>query len=260
MVKNKKLLFIIGAYGIFWIFLCVIALSMALDMPQWLLKSMQTISSWTPTVAVLILFKKLDTGFDRRRDFIKSRFEGKKWVKPAIFLFLVQAVFFFAGAYLISIYSNRPYCELFVFDFPTVVVTFVSTVLSGASGEELGWRGFLFWEYRKEYGVIKSSLFTGVVWILWHIPLWFVRGGSGTELLMYIIAFAVSGISATVIMGVFYNKTKNMAITMIVHFSLNFWVCFITPEVPAHIILSALAIFYLIGALCCVAYQKKVEN
>lgn len=39
-----------------------------------------------------------------------------------------------------------------------------------ALGEELGWRGFLFQEL-KPLGFWTSSLITGVVWGIWHLPL-----------------------------------------------------------------------------------------
>ncbi len=233
---------------------------MAIEASQGIIKVASTICSWAPTMAVLLLFPKLQTGFDRRRDFIKSRFQGKGYAKTALLLFVVQAIVFFAAAGLISVYCKIPYNELFQLSASTVLLAIVSTALGGALGEELGWRGFLFWEHRKEHGVIKSSVYNGIIWTLWHIPLWFIRGGNGKDLLIYILAFALSAISAAIIMGVFYQKTKNLAVPMVIHFSLNFWVCLIRPEIPAHLILSAIAILYFIAAICCIIYQRKCDK
>ena len=69
---------------------------------------------------------------------------------------------------------------------------------------------------------------------------------------MYIIAFSVSAVSASVIMGVVYDRIKNLAIPIVVHFLLNFWVCFISPEIPVHITLSAIDLLYFIAAVVCV--------
>jgi membrane protease YdiL (CAAX protease family) len=40
-----------------------------------------------------------------------------------------------------------------------------------ALGEEIGWRGFLTQEMAKDMDWIHVSLYTGIIWILWHIPL-----------------------------------------------------------------------------------------
>ena len=139
------------------------------------------------------------------------------------------------------------------------MIFFVSTALGGALGEELGWRGYLFWEQNKEYGVIKGAVFNGIVWTLWHVPLWFIRGGSKWALLIYIIAFTVTCISASVVMGFFYNKTKNLLIPIVIHFSLNFWVCFVNTEHSLYttLTMSAMGVLYLLFAVFCVIFERR---
>lgn len=39
-------------------------------------------------------------------------------------------------------------------------------------GEEIGWRGFLQPRLRERWGLAKAGLLTGVVWVLWHLPLY----------------------------------------------------------------------------------------
>lgn len=40
-----------------------------------------------------------------------------------------------------------------------------------ATGEEIGWRGFLVPEVAKLTSYTKTSIFTGGIWALWHVPL-----------------------------------------------------------------------------------------
>ena len=55
----------------------------------------------------------------------------------------------------------------FLFTGTIAVIKNVATVL----GEEIGWRGFLVPELAKCYGLIGTSLISGIVWALWHYPL-----------------------------------------------------------------------------------------
>jgi membrane protease YdiL (CAAX protease family) len=39
-------------------------------------------------------------------------------------------------------------------------------------GEEIGWRGFLQPRLRARMGLVDSGLVVGVVWVLWHLPMY----------------------------------------------------------------------------------------
>ena len=42
--------------------------------------------------------------------------------------------------------------------------------------EELGWRGYVLDRLQEKRSALVSSLILGVVWSLWHLPLFFVQG------------------------------------------------------------------------------------
>ena len=44
-------------------------------------------------------------------------------------------------------------------------------LFAGPLGEELGWRGFLLPEFQKRFPNLKSAIIIGIVWFIWHIPL-----------------------------------------------------------------------------------------
>lgn len=61
--------------------------------------------------------------------------------------------------------------------FPLMALSFISAVFAAFTvnlpfmfGEEFGWRGLLLKETR-QLGAIKSNLFIGLVWGLWHAPI-----------------------------------------------------------------------------------------
>ncbi len=70
--------------------------------------------------------------------------------------------------------------------------------VSGALTEELGWRGFLQPSLRKHLGIFATGIVIGLVWALWHTPLFFTQVGSfvsGTgpsaQAVLFYLAFSV---------------------------------------------------------------------
>jgi membrane protease YdiL (CAAX protease family) len=49
-------------------------------------------------------------------------------------------------------------------------------VLMGPLGEEAGWRGFALKRMLRYVSPIKSALLLGIIWSLWHLPLFFIEG------------------------------------------------------------------------------------
>lgn len=47
--------------------------------------------------------------------------------------------------------------------------------------EEAGWMYILQPELDKKYGFVLSSVFVGIIWVLWHIPLFFIPGTNHGE-------------------------------------------------------------------------------
>lgn len=61
-----------------------------------------------------------------------------------------------------------------------------------ALGEEIGWRGFLVPEMAKDLDWIRVSLYSGVIWLLWHTPIiLFSDYHSNTPILFGWVCFAV---------------------------------------------------------------------
>ena len=57
-----------------------------------------------------------------------------------------------------------------------VIVFFAMLIADGPLGEEVGWRGFLLPALLHKWGPILASIVVGVVWYLWHVPLYAVDG------------------------------------------------------------------------------------
>ena len=59
----------------------------------------------------------------------------------------------------------------------------ILNLLQGATGEQAGWRGLLSRVSLRLHGPVKASLILGLCMEFWHLPLWFLSGYSGLDLL-----------------------------------------------------------------------------
>jgi membrane protease YdiL (CAAX protease family) len=64
---------------------------------------------------------------------------------------------------------SMPVLRLLLFFFPMMI-------LDGPLGEEVGWRGVLLPELLDRLHALWASLIVGVVWYLWHVPLYLADG------------------------------------------------------------------------------------
>jgi CAAX protease family protein len=73
-----------------------------------------------------------------------------------------------------------------LFLLTSVLIYFFLLTLGGPLGEELGWSGFALPRLQQGHGPLAGTLVLGVLWGLWHLPLFlFIPGfnGAGTGLL-----------------------------------------------------------------------------
>jgi membrane protease YdiL (CAAX protease family) len=55
-------------------------------------------------------------------------------------------------------------------------------ILFGGGQEEFGWRAYAMPRLEKLHGLWIGNIILGIVWALWHIPLWFINGTGQTYL------------------------------------------------------------------------------
>jgi membrane protease YdiL (CAAX protease family) len=89
-----------------------------------------------------------------------------------------------------------------------------------ALGEEIGWRGYALPRLQAGRSALGASLILGVLWGLWHLPLW-LTGEPGRTPILY-AAFVVSTISLSVILTWVYNSTGgSLLMVVLLHATFN---------------------------------------
>jgi len=93
-------------------------------------------------------------------------------------------------------------------------------VITGATGEELGWRGFLLPRLGRHVGELPAAFLMGMLWALWHVPAFFTPG------MPHQFMPLASSLALIALFGVFlalmFNQAGESALpTMLAHLSLN---------------------------------------
>jgi membrane protease YdiL (CAAX protease family) len=102
-----------------------------------------------------------------------------------------------------------------------IVPAFLLALLTGATGEELGWRGTALPRLQARWTVLTSSLVLGVVWGLYHVPSLLLSDLPLQEIPL--VPFMVSAVGLTVFMSWVYNHTRgSLMMAALVHLSANF--------------------------------------
>ena len=126
-----------------------------------------------------------------------------------------------AGAHMLLGGSVPPspavaHVGLFVANF------FLVFLVGGPLGEELGWRGFALPALQARLGWRSASLALGVMWGLWHLPLFFVAQsaqGNGSMAIFFVLIVATS-----VFYTWLYNRSAGSLLPVLaLHTASNSW-------------------------------------
>lgn len=95
-----------------------------------------------------------------------------------------------------------------------------STLTGGQAGEELGWRGYALPRLAVRWGLGGASVLLGVVWAVWHLPLFFVEGSStlGQSFPLYVLQVT----ALSVAMAWLFARTRGSLLpVMVLHAAVN---------------------------------------
>lgn len=108
-----------------------------------------------------------------------------------------------------------------IYALPLIYVLNMGFVfLLGGGQEELGWRGFALPRLLDRFDAVTASLVIGVVWAVWHLPLFAMEGSS--QFGGPFVPYAISLLALSILFTWLYRTTKrSVLLVMILHASYN---------------------------------------
>ena len=218
--------FVLLSYLLFWAALAVFGLVVLgvfhadLDAHPELKAGIQILGSWTPTLAMAIVVG-VTAGAGQVKARLAQLVAAPRSIRPVLIALVPVAVI------TAAVVCSRAAGGSSVAPTSALPMTFwmswlLMNLLTGATGEEPGWRGFALPMLLRRHRPLTAGVLLGLVWALWHLPLWFLSGYQGTDLATYIAGFCVAIVSLSVLMVRLHLLAPHSLVPMVVaHFGLN---------------------------------------
>lgn len=244
-------------FGTMVLGICGVA-SMVFHASPMVMRVLSNVCAWSPTIVLFAGFKYWCTDMSMD-DFFKRAFGGR--VKMGLFVTsaLSTGGTFIVASYIYACIKQVPFVSIFSVGGTPVILSILLSLLSGPTGEECGWRGYLRHEFAEKYGFIKGNLLVGLVWTFWHAILWVVDSDytTGVEVIIYIVSNIVVITAMHMIMAVILEKEDNLIYAVIVHFFFNLPYCFLNADIVFYMVIMPL--YVLVAGIFLYGRRKTVK-
>jgi membrane protease YdiL (CAAX protease family) len=162
------------------------------------------LATWSPNISAIIVIAFVL----REESGVRRLFGGwTKW-RASLWWYLaavspVVVVFALTGVYLL--FGGKPPGPESQYSLPSLIGLAIMIIFTGATGEELGWRGFALPRLQVRFSALTSTLLIGCWWGVWHIPGWIMS--NNVPSLEYMGSFMLTVIAQSVFITWLVNNT-----------------------------------------------------
>lgn len=144
----------------------------------------------------------------------------KEWLKT-IFDFK-HNVLSYSLLLILAMVFTIPRCMISGFEAgaPLLAIVFmVPAMLFGGGLEEAGWRCIMQPELEEKYGFTLSTVIVSVIWWVWHLPLFFIKGVAqyGTDF----FAFGINVVGLSFALAAIRKNTGSVWLCVLFHCMIN---------------------------------------
>lgn len=100
------------------------------------------------------------------------------------------------------------------------IVALVYVLVFSVLGEEIGWRGYALPRLQSRYNALAASVILGLIWGVWHLPLFFVPGDLHNTLPLGL--FLLDNVGLAILMTWVFNNTRgSLLLALLFHAASN---------------------------------------
>ncbi len=229
--KTSPWPYFVLALGWSWLFWIPVAVS-GLDVSESPGIVLLAIGILGPAVSAVLLNLLLGDNADRRDYWTRlTNFRGitPRWYATVLLVPPLCSVLAILQALLIE--GSIPPLDAAIgyLAHPGRIIPFaVLILLYGPLPEEMGWRGYALDRLQRRWNALVSSLILGLIWSIWHMPLFFMRGTLMSDVFplwsaRFWVAMVPGILTGAVLMTWVYNNTgRSTLAAVLLHFMMNF--------------------------------------
>lgn len=157
------------------------------------------IAVFSPTIAAVVASR-----VENRRDGVRALFRQlRSWPANPVWYVLALTLPGLVFAVGRAVYALVPGNDGGPWLYLPTEPQHVAAMLIVPVGEEIGWRGYALPRLQRRYGAAKAAVVLGLLWALWHVPMFIATGTTATALLILWPYF----VGGSVMFAWFYNRT-----------------------------------------------------
>ena len=184
-----------------------------------------------PICAALVLTYRKSGGIGvkklLKRSFDYKRVKNKKWFWPTILLMPLLISLVFGVSSLLELELLPALMPLIA--APIALIMFFLAALF----ENIGWMGYAFEPMSNRWGLFKSTLLLGVIWGLWHVPMYIFAIPEPEMIVAQVIVLITLRF---IIVWLYSNTGKSVFIAILFHAIYD--VCIIV--IPINLVVTAI--------------------
>lgn len=156
-----------------------------------------------PAYAAFIIERKYNRA--TVKGFIKKVFQTENWGKSIAVLILFALVQFLACILQEEYSGNLWY----------MFILFMPMMILGGGLEEIGWQGVFQPLLQKRFPFLIAALIEGVIWSIWHLPLWLVPNTAQNS--YHFVAFTLFCVTLGITLAAAHKITKSIWVSVLLH-------------------------------------------
>ena len=196
------------------------------------LRIMHMIGGFSPTIASYLSLKR--NGKVRNfKEWVKKIFDIKHNVGTYLLVVLFVSIYYLLGCFINGFEIGAP-----IF----MILVIAPMMLVGGGNEEVGWRMILQPELEKKFGFHLATILTGIIWWIWHFPIFFIKGTANIKMNYFL--FGIMCLTLSYALATIREISKGVFPCIFMH-------CLING-------LSAIFVFHFSLLSCCVSFIATI--